>query len=299
LLLQTPQIELNTYGIPKKGDYYSDDKQRSFIKVPLDQDNSDCKLFHDKLVELDALLDSDEMRVKIFGSIKKSKGYKYQSIIREPVVQTIEENSDSDDDNDNSQATSGTSYPRPPYLKAKMNLDYESGNVTTNVYKLVDGSRTQCKVSTLETVEQLVTFRSTIRMVLMPNKLWALKTFDGKRYGLSFKIMHLEVEPVLRSSLKEYFTNDAFVDSDDEESDNGVTHEVNDDDDDDDASTSNPPALKTSALDGGDDSDEDSEESEQDDNSDSDSDSEVEPVAKKKTSKKAATKGRKKNVANA
>ncbi len=283
LFLQTPQIHLNTYGIPKAGDYYSDDKQRSFIKVPLNTEEEDTKLFYDKLSELDKYLDSDEMRIKIFGSLKKAKGYKYQSIVRQVAAQTIEENSDSDsEDEGNAKQTQKTTYPRPPYIKAKMNLDWESGNITTKMFKLVDGKRVKTQVKTLNDVEQLVTFMSTIRMVLMPNKLWALKTFDGKKYGLSFKIMHLEVEPVQRKSLKEYFENDAFVDSDEEVS----ADDQNDEDD--------TTVLNTSQLDNGND-DSDESEDEEEDNSDS-SESEEEVKAPKKVSSK---RGRKKKVMNA
>ena len=195
LLLQTPQIELNTYGIPRKGEYYNDDKQRSFIKVPLDTENSESGILYNKLSELDTLLESDEMKIKIFGSLKKAKGYKYQTIVRENAPTTIEDNSDSESDgesgqNDNSKQQS---YPRPPYFKAKLNLDYESGNITTKVFKLCsNNSRENMSISTLDGLETLVTYRSSIRMIVMPNKLWALKTFDGKRYGLSFKIMHLK-----------------------------------------------------------------------------------------------------------
>ena len=128
------------------------------------------------------------MRIKIFGSLKKAKGYKYQSIVREVAAQTIEENSDSDSEDDSkAKDTQKTSYPRPPYFKAKMNLNWETSDITTKMFKLVDGKRNKTPVKTLEDVEKLVTYMSTIRMVLMPNKLWALKTFDGKKYGLSFK----------------------------------------------------------------------------------------------------------------
>ena len=279
LFLQTPQIHLNTYGIPKAGDYYSEDKQRSFIKVPLNTEEEDTKLFYDKLSELDKYLDSDEMRIKIFGSLKKAKGYKYQSIVRQVAAQTIEENSDSDSEDDSkAQDKQKTSYPRPPYFKAKMNLNWETSEITTKMFKLVDGKRVKSPVKTLGDVEQLVTFMSTIRMVLMPNKLWALKTFDGKKYGLSFKIMHLEVEPVQRRSLKEYFENDAFVDSDEE----GSADDVNDDDNDD------TPVLNTSALDNGndDDDDDDSDSDEEEENNSDSSESEDEPVVTKKVSGK-------------
>jgi len=104
-------------------------------------------------------------------------------------------------------------------MKAKFNLDWDTGNIETKMFKLVDGKREKVKVTTLESVEQLVTYRSNIRLVLMPNKLWAMKAYDGKKYGVSFKIMHLEVEPVERTSLKQYFENDAFVDSEDDDND--------------------------------------------------------------------------------
>ena len=53
------------------------------------------------------------------------------------------------------------------------------------VYKLTDGSRSQVKVTTLESVEELVTYRSSIRMVLMPNKLWALIGNESPNFGPS------------------------------------------------------------------------------------------------------------------
>jgi hypothetical protein len=289
LFLQTPKIHLNTYGIPKAGDYYSDNKQRSFIKVPLNTEEAETKLFYDKLSELDKYLDSDEMRIKIFGSLKKSKGYKYNPIVRQVAAQTIEENSDSDSDDDGkTQQIKKTTYPRPPYFKAKMNLDWDSGNITTKMFKLVDGERVKSPVKTLENVEELVTFMSTIRMVLMPNKLWALKTFDGKKYGLSFKIMHLEVEPVQRRSLKEYFENDAFVDSDDDSGEDTNDDTAN-------TTTSTTPVLNTSALDNGNDNEESDDSDEEEENSDS-SESEEEPVVAKKVS---AKRGRKKKTLNA
>jgi len=300
LLLQTPQIELNTYGIPRKGEYYNDDKQRSFIKVPLDTENSESGILYNKLSELDTLLESDEMKIKIFGSLKKAKGYKYQTIVRENAPTTIEDNSDSDEsdgEGSKNETTQQQTYPRPPYFKAKLNLDYESGNITTKVFKLSPNStREDMSITTLDQLETLVTFRSSIRMIVMPNKLWALKTFDGKRYGLSFKIMHLEVEPVERSSLKQFFDNDAFVDSDDDDDDN----------DNDEAetvvqTTKSSTNLDTSALDGSDDDDDDDSDSNSNEaaednagsasensaseNSDSDSEDEA-PPPKKKTAGK-------------
>jgi len=37
LFIQFPWTDMKSYGVPKIGEYYSDDVQRSFVKVPLDQ----------------------------------------------------------------------------------------------------------------------------------------------------------------------------------------------------------------------------------------------------------------------
>ena len=294
--LQTPEIQLETYGIPRAGEYYKDDSQRSFIKVPLNEEfSSDVKTFKQKLVELDQIMDSDEMREKIFGSKKSAKGWEYQPLVRESMVQTIE---DSDSDSDGEDAKTSTAQFRPPYFKAKLKTNYESGNVETIVYKKENSDRTKVKVTTLTDLESLVTYRSTIRLVVMPNKLWAAKNMQGKKYGITLKITHLEVEPVVRSSMRDYVEGDAFLDSDDEGANATVTTTQKTQskvvaDDSEDESDDESEVLNTKSL--GDALDDDSEDD------DSDSESEEEPVVKKstKSTKKASGKGKKKTSKSA
>jgi len=284
--LQTPEIQLETYGIPRAGEYYKEDSQRSFIKVPLNEEfSTDVKLFKQKLEQLDTIMDSDQMREKIFGSKKSAKGWVYQPLVRESMQQTIED-SDSDSDEEGTKASTSAQF-RPPYFKAKLKTNYESGDVETVVYKKDNGNRSKQKVKTLTDLESLVTYRSTIRLVVMPNKLWAMKNMQGKKYGLALKITHLEVEPITRSSIRDYVEGDAFVDSDDE---GEVTHDLSkeetlsEDDSDNESQTLNTKSLGNDLDDN----------SDSDDDDDSDSDSEEEPVVKKKTTKKASTKGKKK-----
>jgi len=296
--LQTPEIQLETYGIPRAGEYYKDDSQRSFIKVPLNEDfSSDVKTFKQSLVELDKIMDSDEMREKIFGSKKSAKGWEYQPLVRESMVQTIED-SDSDSDGDGEDAKSSTVQFRPSYFKAKLKTNYETGNIETVVYKKDNGDRSKEKVKTLTDLESLVTYRSTIRMVVMPNKLWAAKNMQGKKYGITLKITHLEVEPIVRSSMRDYVEGDAFLDSDDEGA-NATTITTqkaqSKADDSEDESDDESEMLNTKSL--GNALDNDSE----DDDDDSDSDSEDEPVVKKstKSTKKSSGKGKKKTSKSA
>jgi hypothetical protein len=267
LIMQTPWITLDTYGIPRAGEYYKDEASRSFMKVPLDTQDSCIKVLHDKMKELDTILAESETKKDIFGSAKTAKQYQYQPIVRVPPVEELVDSDDESGDEKN------TTYARPPYMKAKFHLDYESGNMKTKLYKrLTDGTikREEVAVKTLADIEKLVTYRSRVRLILMPNKLWALKTYNGKKYGVSWKIMQLEVEPVQRSTLKNVFGEDAFLDSDDEA-------EVTNDE---------PAAVVTQlAKDDGSGSESESESSESDS-----SDSEEEEVVKKKSKKKVSKK---------
>ena len=53
LLIQFPWFQLSSYGIPRLGEYYKDDSQRLFIKIPLDQSISEIKNFSNfSLIEL-------------------------------------------------------------------------------------------------------------------------------------------------------------------------------------------------------------------------------------------------------
>ncbi len=42
-LIQLPPIDLDMYGIPSKCDFYEEEYQRMFLKLPLDQTNIDIK----------------------------------------------------------------------------------------------------------------------------------------------------------------------------------------------------------------------------------------------------------------
>jgi len=215
LVMQTPWITLNTYGIPRAGEYYKDENSRSFMKVPLDIQDECIKILHMKMGELDTILSEDETKKNIFGSSKIAKQYQYQPIIRVPPLQDIiDETDDSYDDNDKK-----TVYSKPPYMKAKFHLDYETGNMKTKLYKRTmseDDSvrRDEISIKTLKDVEKYVTFNSKVRLIMMPNKLWALRTYNGNKYGMTWKIMQMEFEEASRKSMKDIFGTDAFLDSD-------------------------------------------------------------------------------------
>lgn len=90
LNIQCPWFHLVSYGIPKVSEYYPEDSKRLFIKVPLDESNSEVKTFCNFLKVIDEKLSSTEFKEKMFGG--KASKYEYQSILRLPQ--------EDDDDND-------------------------------------------------------------------------------------------------------------------------------------------------------------------------------------------------------
>jgi hypothetical protein len=216
LMLQCPKIKLNSYGVPQAGDYYPTDSSRAFIKVPLDLNNAEVKEFYEKLKDLDEIMDSDAFKTEQFGKDKKKK-YKYMPIVRVP-----EEDPDAEDDPKKKK------YPRPPYAKFKLNVTWPETKIITEVFlsTMKDGKRERAKqeINSIDEFASHVRFNSTIRPIITPVKSWCEKKVkqgsDYMLYGVTFKIIKIEVEPSenTNSLLSNYLNNDAFIDSDEEES---------------------------------------------------------------------------------
>jgi hypothetical protein len=248
LMLLLPFCKIFNYGVPRAGgDYYNTDRERSFLKLPIDENNEEQMVIVKKLEAVDETLESDKKKKEMFG--KKKTKYVYNRIVRE--AQT-------DDDKE-----------RPRYIKLKLETKWPSGEILTQVYKSelkdVDGKekrvRTPIEVSTVDEFADVVRYQSNVRMIIRPVKMWAQPASrKDPGYGIVFKIVKIEVEPSETggNSLKDYYNNDAFLDSDDDDDEVNEVKEV------------------VSNMNMDDDSD----------SSDSDSDSdEEEVVAKKKKSK--------------
>lgn len=206
LMLQASWSKLFTYGVPRAGEYYKTDYDRSFLKLPIDSDNQQQMELVSKLEAIDELYGSEKKKKQMFG--KKYKKYEYNKIVRE---------SQSDDDVD-----------RPRYIKLKLETAWPNGEILTKVYrselKDVNGKekrvRTHLEVTTIDDFADNVRYLSKVRPIIRPVKMWAQPaTRKDPGYGIVFKIVKIEVEPNQSggSSLKDYYNNDAFLDSDDDD----------------------------------------------------------------------------------
>lgn len=259
LMLQMPWTKIISGGVPRLGDYYSNDRDRGFVKMPFDFENPESRALFDILSKLDEILSSKEKREEFHGP-KKAKKYTYIPIVRQPQV---------DEDYEGPE--------KPPYMKVKLSFAYPEDTVLTQCYisELDETGKRIRKLVSTDTVDEFaehVRYLSKVRLIIQPVKMWAQPpSKPDAQYGVTFKIIKAEVEPSGNSSgsLTSYMTNDQFVDSDeDDDNDEKKAESKNENNDD-----------------NNDDNSEESEDSDEDDSSESEPEPEPEPMKKKKNTK--------------
>jgi hypothetical protein len=289
LFIQFPWVYLGSGGIPRIGEYYTDDSQRGFVKVPLDQSIPEIKKFSELLQQIDENTGSDAFKEKMFGA--KASKYQLQPIFRLPQ--------EDDGPKDPNKKDYG---PRHPYMKLKIDTTYPDNKVKSIVFKSVldaNGKRIRTKVNDIVTIDDIaaqICFMCKFRAIGRPVKLWAqAANKKDPTYGLTFKMSKVEVEPPVKSNsnVKQYLESDEFLDSDDETETIKTTIPTN----------IKPVAKQTAVAEvdsESDDSDDSDEEvqvvakhvEESDDDSD-DSEEEVKPVKKATKSTKGGAKSKK------
>ena len=212
LFIQFPWITLETYGVPKLGEYYPDDSKRAFVKLPLDESVEETKQLIDLVKMIDEKLSSDEFKQKMFGA--KASKYNYEPIFRLPQ-----------EEDETKKVEKKYNTVKHPYMKLKIDTTFPDNQVKTIVFNSVlkDGRRTRSKIDDIRTVTDFanyVCWMSSIRPIVRPVKLWAQPaTKKDPTYGLTFKIAKTEVTPPVKSNnsnVKRYMESDNFLDSDEE-----------------------------------------------------------------------------------
>ena len=271
LEVQTPWVELLTGGIPRLDDYHPNDKSRCVIKVPFNNLTTDDTMFYDKMKEFDNKLASEEVKQKLFG--KKAAKYKYSPSIYTPPT----------DDEDSSKPKNKT-----PTMKVRISINLEKdtqevsqiNTLIFNTYVDENGvkKRDKLEVATIDDVSNIVRFKSTIRLLLQPIKLWAGKSpaagADKITYGVIWQTNGVEVERA--NSTTNASSNADFLDSDEEDvvikktTTNASTNLLNqltkkttnysDDESDEEVATIQTPVKKLVVVEESEESDEESEE---------------------------------------
>ena len=201
-------------GVPRLGEFYTDDSQRSFVKIPMNTNIQLVKECCDKLMLIDDFFGSDKFKEDKLGATKAKK-YIYQPIVRFPL------------ENDEEDVNKLKKKSKFPYIKVKIDTNYEDSSVKTIVYNSVldaidSKKRIRNKIEDIVTIDDFskhVCYMNNIRPIVKPFKMWFLASnIKDPKYGISLKMIKVEVEPSVKmvNEIKNYLENDTFLESDNE-----------------------------------------------------------------------------------
>jgi hypothetical protein len=84
-MIQLPTIELSSYGVPTKCEFFKEDYQRQFIKIPIDASIPESASLMERLRKLDERLGKKDIKERAFG--KRNPKVSYQSFFRTPMTE--------------------------------------------------------------------------------------------------------------------------------------------------------------------------------------------------------------------
>ena len=220
LVIQAPWIRIVNYGVPKMDErYFKSDADRAFVKIPLDDNIPESAELIKMLIKLDELFTSKEFCLHLFG--KKYEKYikGYVPIYRKPVL-----NEDEDNDDDSKKKSSKSTIPKYPYMKVKIDTNYDTKEVSTKLYRseMINNKRVSTELQDIKTIDDfahIVCWNCNFRPIIRFVKFWAQPlTKKDPTWGVTFKLMKAQVEPPTKSNslYRDYMNSDAFLDSDEE-----------------------------------------------------------------------------------
>ena len=170
--LQLPWLTLSTFGVPPKSEYTKEDKQRMFIKVPIEEDSD----LYQQLLRLD-----DKMKHHIITTSNTNLfNASYDNLVKYSEKHG------------------------KPYIKVKLDTSYPENHILTEVWHSGEGIKAQCQFDNIDDFALCVPFKSDIRMIVKVVKLWVV----NKQYGLTIKLKKIEVKPLEPSSYQIDFIDD-------------------------------------------------------------------------------------------
>lgn len=199
-MIQIPNIELTSYGIPTKCEFYKEDYQRQFIKLPLDVSKPEIAHFVSWLKDFDERVNKKEIKEKIFG--KKNPKCSYQAILRVPMTEDGKPKTD-----------------RLPYIKVKLMTQYPTGEITTSIIiQKPDGQKQVVSdINSIDDVLDVIKFKSKVKCILIPSKLWIIPPSGGDAaFGFSFKLAKVLVEQPPEKLVTKESILEGFIESDNE-----------------------------------------------------------------------------------
>lgn len=162
--IRLPNTLLSHYGVPKIGQYFKTDSDRMFLQLPVNDD----LIAH--LNTLDEYLGSNTMKQELFKA--PGNTYEYSPILR--------------------YGSKG------PYIKLKLEKDYESGSIETRVWhsqrltnSCIYRNTIPIDICSVDDFSNAVPLNSSVICLIRFVKVWVV----NKKYGLTVKLAEINVLP--------------------------------------------------------------------------------------------------------
>jgi hypothetical protein len=160
-LLEFPWLPLSVFGVPPISQYTKEDKQRMFIKVPIETGD-----LYNQLVRIDEKMKTHQITLNL-DIFNASHQYEY-----EPLVKYDEKHNKA-------------------YIKVKLDTSYPENKILTEVWHLGGGTKWQRHFNNIDEFALCIPFKSDISMRIKVTSLWIM----NNKYGLTIKLKNIEVKP--------------------------------------------------------------------------------------------------------
>ena len=172
-MIQLPWVEISQYGVPTKNDFFKEDTQRYFIKLPI-AETGKTEAVSKWFAQIDKKFGNPAVRKKLLGDRSK---HSYQPLLRTP-------------------ASEDGATEKVPYVKIKLSSLYPSNEINTGiVVQESSGEIRSVDVTTIDEVCRYVPFRSSVKCYITPSKLWYHPSSNvDASYGIIFKCVKILVK---------------------------------------------------------------------------------------------------------
>ena len=180
VIIQTPEMYTETYGIPQENCFFTNDKSRCFYKMPFcherrqydDINYDEIQKFYDKLKEIDLFCSSDDFKKKVLNA-KNVNNYEYQPIIRENLIEIVED--EEDDTNEINVKDRDKIIYKPPYTKLKIDVDYATNTPKIRLFDKSDGRRELVETKSLKDITNHMRYMTKHKFIIHISKLYCMK----------------------------------------------------------------------------------------------------------------------------
>ena len=200
-IFQTSAIKIFKFGMPLSKD--ENERSRFYLKLHLDKEQPACSDLEKMLTQIDHNISTN--KDKYLGILQKNT--KYCPAIR---IQNEEKYSFIDSEEERVEVDPV----QHKYCKFKFHLNILNGENETSIFIKENDKICKLELKTMQEVEKYLRYKSEFRAIVHMNKLWINKNKNDeglREYGITMKLLSLEIKPFTRLRLHDIFQEYKFV----------------------------------------------------------------------------------------